>query len=245
MKKPPLRQVRMSKQATLDISDELIQNAYRVLKAVGEKANSGEKQQLIEEEKFVELQIRYDMEGDKKNTPRIVELKHSLFSAEDGDSAILLTGRNDTTTKEYLTEHPIPGLTKVTSMDKVRTTFATHEQRRNLLRSYKRFLCDNAILPMMGSVLGNKAFQMNKQPYPVSLKSTASLEKNITKALSSTMFFVNCGSLISIKVGRISFTEEQIVDNVKLVIPAVLKYIDMNNILSVGFTVGKIDRDEV
>lgn len=227
----------MSGQPTLAISDKIIQEAYRVLKAVGEKADSGEKQQLIEEDKMVELYITYDLEGEKKSTPCIVELQHSLFDAEDGDNAILLTTNKDSTTKEYLSEHPIPGLTKVTSMDKIRTTFATYEQQRNLLHSYKRFLCDESILPMMGSILGCKSFQWNKKPFPVSLKKTGSLEKNIKKALSSTMYLVNCGTVLSIKIGKLSFTEDQILENTRCVLFSLFKKIASKNILTMAFKV--------
>lgn len=225
----------MNMQATLDISNERIQNAYRVLNAVGEKANSSGKSQLIEGDRYIDLYIHYDLEGDKKNTPVVVELKHSLFNAEDGDNAILIIGKNDTTTKDYLEEHPVPGVEKVTSMDKIRTTIATHQQKRDLLRLYKRFLCDAAILPMMPSILGNKCFKWNKQPFPVALKGT--IEDNVKSALSSTQMLVNCGPIMSIRVGLESFTEDQIVENLNCVLPVLFKYIKPSNILSISLRV--------
>ena len=227
----------MSQQDKLTISDDLIQNAYHVLKSVGEKQKEEKKQQLINDEKVIELTIKYDLEGEKKSTPRIVELKHSLFSAEDGDSAILLLSRDDKTTKPYLEEHPIPGLSKVTSMDKVRETFATYEQKRNLLRSYSRFLCDQAISPMMGSILGKKCYEWNKLPFPVNIGGEETLEKRIQSALSSTMYLVNCSTTLSIKVGKESFTDEQIIDNVHAVLVSVYQNIPVKNILSISFSV--------
>ena len=227
----------MSEQATLDISDAVIQNAYRILNAVGENAKSGEKEQLFDDADYVDLVIQYDMDGDKKSTPRVVELKHSLFNAEIGDSAILLTTNNDTKTKEYLEEHPVSGLTKVTSMDKIRTTIATPKQKRDLLRAYKRILCDKAILPMMSSILGNKMFKWNRQPYAITLTKENAIVKNVEKALSSTCFFVNCSPNMSVKVGYDSFTEEQIVDNVRVVLDEVFKHINTKNILTLGLTV--------
>ena len=227
----------MSQQENITISDDLIQNAYHVLKSVGEKRKEEKKQQLIDDEKIIELTIKYDLEGEKKSTPRIVELKHSLFSAEDGDSAILLLSRDDKTTKPYLEEHPIPGLSKVTSMDKVRETFVTYEQKRNLLRSYSRFLCDQAISPMMGSILGKKCYEWNKLPFPVNIGGKETLEKRIQSALSSTMYLVNCSTTLSIKVGKESFTDEQIIDNVHAVLASVYKNIPVKNILSISFSV--------
>ena len=227
----------MSQQDKLTISDDLIQNAYHVLKSVGEKQKEEKKQQLINDEKVIELTIKYDLEGEKKSTPRIVELKHSLFSAEDGDSAILLLSHNDKTTKPYLEEHPIPGLSKVTSMDKVRETFATYEQKRNLLRSYSRFLCDQAISPMMGSILGKKCYEWNKLPFPVNIGGKETLEKRIQSALSSTMYLVNCSTTLSIKVGKESFTDEQIIDNVHAVLVSVYQNIPVKNILAISFSV--------
>ena len=43
----------MSQQENITISDDLIQNAYHVLKSVGEKRKEEKKQQLIGDEKII------------------------------------------------------------------------------------------------------------------------------------------------------------------------------------------------
>ena len=51
----------MSQQENITISDDLIQNAYHVLKSVGEKRKEEKKQQLIDDEKIIELTIKYEI----------------------------------------------------------------------------------------------------------------------------------------------------------------------------------------
>ena len=87
---------------SLSIAEEVIRDACRVVKAVGEKELESHSDNILEDDKSVELVVTYTVEGERKDTPCIIPLKHSLFRVEDGDNAILIISKNDTTTKSAL-----------------------------------------------------------------------------------------------------------------------------------------------
>lgn len=217
---------------TLSIPDEMIKDACRVLKAVGEKEMESNSADILDEDKTVELIVCYSVEGERKNTPCLISLKYPLFRHEDGDNAILIISNKDTETKEVLAKNPIPGLEKVVVVDKVRKTFARFLQKRDLMKSYKRFLCDESIVPLMPSILGKTFIKTKRHPIPVRISTTSPEQRraNILKGLSSTCLFVNWGPITNVKIGKLSFSEEELVENIRCALPVIFKYINAKTI---------------
>ena len=217
---------------SLSIAEEVIRDACRVVIAVGEKELESHSDNILEDDKSVELVVTYTVEGERKDTPCIIPLKHSLFRVEDGDNAILIISKNDTTTKSALSANPVPGVEKVVVVDKMRKTFDRYMQKRDLIKAYTRFLCDASIIPLMPSILGKKCMISKKHPTSVSInsKSPEKLRENIQKALSSTSMFVNWGVNSNVKVGKLSFSEQELLENILCVLPVVYKYINAENI---------------
>ena len=217
---------------SLSISEEAIKDACRVIKAVGEKESELHSDNILEDDKAVELVVTYEVEGDRKDTGCIIPLEHSLVRVEDGDNAILVISKNDTTTKAALSANPVPGLEKVVVVDKMRKTFDRYMQKRDLLRAYTRFLCDASIVPLMPSILGKKCMISKRHPTPISItkKSPEKLREAIQKALSSTSLFVNWGVNTDVKVGKLSFSEQELLENILCVLPVVYKYINAEKI---------------
>ena len=221
----------MASTGGLVISDEEILDACRVVKAVGEQKKKESANSLLEEDTAIEMTITYLVDGKRKNTPCVIHLPHSLFSVEDGDNAILIVRDNDIVTKAILKEYPIKGLEKVITISKLRKTFERYKQKRDIVKSFTRFLCDERVISMVPSILGKAISASKKQPIPISMNSKPEiLTRRINKALSSTSLFVNWGSVSNIKVGKVSFTEEQLLENIRSVLEAVQKYVKPHSI---------------
>ena len=221
----------MSFTHVLEISDEQILDACRVIKLVGEKAKEANTNQLLEEDNIISIEIDYTSTGQRKNTPVKIVLKKSLFNPVDGDTALLIVSDKAEKVKNELKESPVEGVTKVVTLDKVRKTFARYKQRRDLVNSFSRILADEAIVPMIPSVLGNASIKSRKLPISVKLDDDAEKRKsNIALALSSTLLHVNWSCVTSIKTGKLSFTEQELLANIRCVLPVVFKYIDADRI---------------
>ena len=84
----------------------------------------------------------------------------------------------------------------------------------------------------MPSILGKKCMISKKHPTSISInsKSPEKLRENIQKALSSTSMFVNWGVNSNVKVGKLSFSEQELLENILCVLPVVYKYINAENI---------------
>ncbi len=236
----------MSFTNVLEISDEQILDACRVMKLVGEKAKEASTNQLLEEDNIISVEIDYTSTGQRKNTPVKIVLKKSLFNPVDGDTALLIVSDKSEKVKDELKESPVEGVTKVVTLDKVRKTFARYEQRRDLVKSFSRILADEAIVPMIPSVLGNASMKSRKLPVPVKLGDDAEKRKgSIAAALSSTLLQVNWSCVTSVKVGKLSFTEKELLENIRCVLPVVFKYIDAERIAKMCLMVGAIPLRDV
>ena len=105
------------------------------------------------------------------------------------------------------------------TIDKLRSTFVRYEQKRDLLKSYERILADEAIVPMIPSVLGKACMKAKKHPVPVKLDwETDKLKKNLEKGLSTALLFVNCATTTSVRTGKLSFTDEELLANIRCVL---------------------------
>ena len=163
-----------------------------------------------------------------------IVLKKSLFNTEDGDSALLIVSNTAEKVKDLLKEDPVSGVSKVVTIDKLRSTFVRYEQKRDLLKSYERILADEAIVPMIPSVLGKACMKAKKHPVPVKLDwETDKLKKNLEKGLSTALLFVNCATTTSVRTGKLSFTDEELLANIRCVLATAFKYIDSNRIASI------------
>lgn len=228
----------MSFTSTLNITDKQILDACRVIKLVGEKTKEQSEKALLEEDYTVNVEINYTFSGKRKNTPVKIVLKKSLFSTEDGDSALLIVSNTAEKVKDLLKEEPINGVSKVVTLDKLRSTFVRYEQKRDLLKNYERILADEAIVPMIPSVLGKTCMKAKKHPVPVKLDwEMDKLKKNIEKGLNTTLLFVNCAPMTSVRAGKLSFTDEELLENIRCVLATAFKYIDSDRISSISLKV--------
>lgn len=87
---------------------------------------------------------------------------------------------------------------------------------------------------MIPSVLGKACMKAKKHPVPVKLDwETDKLKKNLEKGLSTALLFVNCATTTSVRTGKLSFTDEELLANIRCVLATAFKYIDSNRIASI------------
>ncbi len=113
-------------------------------------------------------------------------------------------------------------MAKIISLDKLRTSYARFEQRRELLATYDLFLADDRILPMLCKVgltdvlysriaaqlrpgasqtLGKTFFSRKKQPVPIKMTRRGALHAAIARARASTSMFLPSGTSLAVIVG--------------------------------------------
>lgn len=207
---------------SISISDDTLKRAIEDLRKQFEESKESQAEQLIDDTDTVQLQISLQIAGKRKNTPIVIKLPHPLFDIKNGDSAILFVSDNDVNSKERLREVPVMGLEKVINIGKARKNLATYKLKRELMKRYTVYLADEAIIPMMPSIIGKKAMDAKKIPFPVKTKvfSAKDLARNVQSALSSTQLFL-FGTCTVIRVARFDNSNEEILDNLKEVLRVV------------------------
>tara|TARA_E500000178_G_C16856367_1_gene677557 strand:- start:84 stop:971 length:888 start_codon:yes stop_codon:yes gene_type:complete len=175
---------------------------------------------LFEEDTFVTLIITLRRTPDSgKNKPIRLTIPHSLYNSESGDyqMCLFVKDKDASKLKQRFEATPVTGLTQVIGLQKLRTDYQQYKAKRKLCSSYDLFLCDGSILPMMTKALGKEFFKKKKQPVPVRLEVN-NLKKEIGRARDATYMYVGFGTALGIRSARLSFDENQIVENIMAII---------------------------
>lgn len=122
--------------------------------------------------------------------------------------------------KDYLERYGNGGVTRVLGVEKLRKRYGTYEGRRELLSQFDRFLVDARVAPMMQRLLG-KAFVDGKH-MPLSVDMRHDVVATIRRALDSTAFCPRRGTCCSIRVARVDFPAEHVVENICTVLEKVV-----------------------
>ncbi|KAF8172855.1 ribosomal protein L1p/L10e family-domain-containing protein [Mycena galopus ATCC 62051] len=123
--------------------------------------------------------------------------------------------------KDLLEEHGVKFISRVVGIEKLKGKFKPFEARRMLLKENGLFLADERVVPLLPKLLGVKWFEAKKQPIPVCL-TRKDLKGELERAISSTYMNQNQGTCTAIKISTLSHTPAQILDNLRLAIPAIM-----------------------
>merc|ERR1719389_468273 len=106
----------------------------------------------------------------RRMKPMLIQLPHPLY--DDKSEVCFLSKDPQKQYKELLLQkHPVPGITKVIGLDKLRKNYKTAEAKRALADAFDLFLCDSRIMEMMPRLLGTIFFKNKlKRPVPVRMK---------------------------------------------------------------------------
>jgi len=219
-----------------DKKDEVVDNVKvkktQVFKAVktlqqvvAKRAADSDQQQLFDsqsETMTVLFTLTY-MSQKRSNKARLIPLPHPLY---DKNSEVCFISKDPQ--KHYkdllINQHPVPGLTKVIGIDKLKRNYKGHAEKVALADSFDLFLCDTSIVEMMPHILGSIFYKKrNKHPLPVVLKKNDP-KASIEKALGGTTMRIPTGTTVGVRFGRCNMELEKLVENANTVIATVKKF---------------------
>ncbi|XP_010413020.1 PREDICTED: ribosomal L1 domain-containing protein 1-like [Camelina sativa] len=199
------------------------------IKALFERRNKKRKtkkpQQLLEEDESVYLTV------DLNNIPQThqrsayrIALPHPLINTtKDSPQLCLIVGkkgglRKDDAVKKIKSEN-IP-ITKVLELSKLKSDYKSFESKQKLCDSYEMFFCDRRLIHVLPRLIGKKFFGSKK--IPVAIDTKRNWKGQIEKACTGAMFFIRTGTCSVIKVGKLSMTRDEIVENVMATVNGVV-----------------------
>ena len=131
---------------------------------------------------------------------------------------------------------------KIIDIDKLKTKYQQYSKKRELMKKYDLFLCDNRIKFVLRKLLGKCFYASKKIPYSISLnyEDKDKIKNDIIEIVNkSTIFHMNNGPIYNIKFGRFSMNLEEnknnLIECIKQIIPHILKYdIDLDELRNIS-----------
>lgn len=154
--------------------------------------------------------------------PVSVKLPHSIHDLDEFEVCLFVP---DDSVSEELAKKllNIPNVTKIVTVNELKTVYKSFESRRRLLKLYDMFLADENVTSVLPKYLGKTFFKSNKFPIPVEITNESGevsedlVTKQVDEALKSVFYLPATGVNLTVRVG--SATEpENIKDNVKVVL---------------------------
>jgi len=169
----------------------------------------------------------------RRMKPMLIKLPHPLF--DDKSEVCFLAKDPQKQYKELLLQkHPVPGVTKVIGLDKLKRNYKTAESKRALADAFDLFLCDSRIMAMMPKLLGTTFYEKKlKRPIPVKLKLQDPVP-HLQNAITGTTLRVPSGPCVGVRFGRCSMGEQQLLANSAAVISFVTKYLAKNPVQTIS-----------
>uniref|UniRef100_A0A0L0P7N2 Ribosomal protein L1 n=1 Tax=Candidozyma auris TaxID=498019 RepID=A0A0L0P7N2_CANAR len=143
---------------------------------------------------------------------------------------------------EKVEEAKIPTLSKIITLNQLKTIYHPFEKRRELYKEYDLFVADDAILSSLPNVLGKTMYDNQKTKFPVQIRpymsdlpkelSLEKLKAQIERVMNSAPYLPPMGTTAYFKIGAFNknFTEEELLENLH----TILKEFDEKELLTVG-----------
>ncbi|POM77438.1 Hypothetical protein PHPALM_5178 [Phytophthora palmivora] len=180
---------------------------------VAKKQEERAKTPLVEDVEYMSCILTRKLVPSKTSLKPIpITLPHAIHD-DAAEICLFVKDEDKKRIKEALAKSPVPGLTKVMTVKKLRKNFSRFEDKRALAAAYDMFLADDRVLPYLKGPLGTKFFIKKKQPIAVRV-SRKDVANSVRLASRRTAFHVSAGVCNNVKVARLDMTPEQIVDNV-------------------------------
>eukprot|EP00933_Yihiella_yeosuensis_P004545 TRINITY_DN10891_c0_g1_i1.p1 TRINITY_DN10891_c0_g1~~TRINITY_DN10891_c0_g1_i1.p1 ORF type:complete len:383 (-),score=110.79 TRINITY_DN10891_c0_g1_i1:1305-2453(-) len=215
------------------VKKALVAKAIKALLQVNSKRSAQQNPLFEETSEGMTLQFSLMKIPEKRvDRPFICRLPHPMY---DEKSEVCFISKSPQ--KKYkellLQKHPVPGLTKVIGLEKLKKNYKSLESKRALADAFDLFLCDKNVIEMMPKVLGIVFYKKkNKPPVPVKLKEGLEDPKTeIEKAISGTTIRIPSGPCIGVKFGRCSMGEEALATNAAAVIATTIKLMSRYGIM--------------
>merc|ERR550517_2316686 len=152
-----------------------------------------------------------------------IPLKHALY--QDGEICLFVKDKVDKV-EEVLFKNPVPQVKKVMRIDELRADFKKYSLKLQLCQAYDLFGCDSRILPLMTHLLGKHFFRRKKQPFAINMRQKL-WPKEVAQMVTSTYMFQSAGNTRFVKIGRSSFTADEITENIMFSMDRIAKKVPL------------------
>jgi ribosome biogenesis protein UTP30 len=183
---------------------------------------------------FFNYPLRYSLSSSKIN------LSEGIYNEKYSSNICLIVKNPKSDFKDLNIEFPFN--LKVIDIEKLKMKYQQYSKRRELMKKYDLFLCDNRIKFVLRKLLGKCFYVSKKFPHPISLnyEDKDKIKNDIIDIVNkSTIFHMNNGPIYNIKFGRFSMSLKDNLENlkecIKQVIPHILKYdIDLDELRNIS-----------
>lgn len=174
----------------------------------------------------------------RRATPVMIKLPFPLFG-EKSEICFISKSPQKQYKELILQKHPVPGITKVIGIEKLRKNYKQFESKRALADAYDLFLCDKNVIEMMPQILGVTFYRRKlKPPIPVQIFEDAEDPTlKLKQAVNSTFLKMSRGPCIGIRFGRCTMPEEHLSANCGAVIASTLSFLNKYDIAVSSITV--------
>ena len=242
-KKYELKLEQVSKDLMPKISTAQIEKALKALISYKNKLNSSSTINVLSGDfddyiyatfGFYKYPLRYSL------APSKIDLPTGIYSEKYNSNICLIVKNPKSDFKDLNIEFPFN--MKIIDIDKLKTKYQQYSKKRELMKKYDLFLCDNRIKFVLRKLLGKCFYASKKIPYSISLnyEDKDKIKNDIIEIVNkSTIFHMNNGPIYNIKFGRFSMNLEEnknnLIECIKQIIPHILKYdIDLDELRNIS-----------
>ena len=242
-KKYELKLEQVSKDLMPKISTAQIEKALKALISYKNKLNSSSAINVLSGDfddyiyatfGFYKYPLRYSL------APSKIDLSTGIYAEKYNSNICLIVKNPKSDFKDLNIEFPFN--MKIIDIDKLKTKYQQYSKKRELMKKYDLFLCDNRIKFVLRKLLGKCFYASKKIPYSISLnyEDKDKIKNDIIEIVNkSTIFHMNNGPIYNIKFGRFSMNLEEnknnLIECIKQIIPHILKYdIDLDELRNIS-----------
>ena len=242
-KKYELKLEQVSKDLIPKISTAQIEKALKALISYKNKLNSSSTINVLSGDfddyiyatfGFYKYPLRYSL------APSKIDLSTGIYSEKYNSNICLIVKNPKSDFKDLNIEFPFN--IKIIDIEKLKTKYQQYSKKRELMKKYDLFLCDNRIKFVLRKLLGKCFYASKKIPYSISLnyEDKDKIKNDIIEIVNkSTIFHMNNGPIYNIKFGRFSMNLEEnknnLIECIKQIIPHILKYdIDLDELRNIS-----------
>ena len=242
-KKYELKLEQVTKDLIPKISTAQIEKALKALISYKNKLNSSSAINVLSGDfddyiyatfGFYKYPLRYSL------APSKIDLSTGIYAEKYNSNICLIVKNPKSDFKDLNIEFPFN--MKIIDIEKLKTKYQQYSKKRELMKKYDLFLCDNRIKFVLRKLLGKCFYASKKIPYSISLnyEDKDKIKNDIIEIVNkSTIFHMNNGPIYNIKFGRFSMNLEEnknnLIECIKQIIPHILKYdIDLDELRNIS-----------
>jgi ribosome biogenesis protein UTP30 len=242
-KKYELKLEQVTKELIPKISSSQIEKALKALISYKNKLNSSSAINVLSGDfddyiyatfGFYKYPLRYSL------SPSKIDLPTGIYDLKYNSNICLIVKNPKSDFKDLNIEFPFN--IKIIDIEKLKTKYQQYSKKRELMKKYDLFLCDNRIKFVLRKLLGKCFYASKKIPYSISLnyEDKEKIKNDIIEIVNkSTIFHMNNGPIYNIKFGRFSMNLEENKENlkecIKQIVPHILKYdIDLDELRNIS-----------